>query len=76
MNARRGAVMAKQELELTEKAFTELRKRYVDEMLAAQSPEQAYEGALAVRVLDSVRSSLESLLDTALIEEEADDGTG
>lgn len=70
--AKRVARVAKGELELTRKAFTELRKRHIEEILAATAPEGAYEGVLAVRALDSVVASLEAATDSALIEEEAE----
>jgi hypothetical protein len=68
-DTQRRARKAKQELELTAEAFTALRVRYIKEILAATSPEEAYDGVLAVRALESVAASLQSLSDTALIEE-------
>ena len=65
----RRARKAKHELELTAEAFTALRIRHIKEILGATSPEEAYDGVLAVRALDSVAASLQSLSDTALIEE-------
>ena len=69
---RRRARKAKQELEMTAEAFTALRVRHIKEILEATSPGEAYDGVLAVRALDSVAASLQSLSDTALIEEEAE----
>ena len=69
---RRRARKAKQELEMTAEAFTALRVRHIKEILEAASPDEAYDGVLAVRALDSVAASLQSLSDTALIEEEAE----
>lgn len=71
-NAKTRARKAGVELEMTAEAFTALRIRHIKEILAATSPEQAYDGVLAVRALDSVAASLQSLSDTALIEEEAE----
>jgi hypothetical protein len=65
----RRARKAKQELEMTAEAFTALRIRHIKDILAAASPEEAYDGVLAVRALESVAASLQSLSDTALIEE-------
>ncbi len=69
MSAQNRARKAKVELELTAEAFTELRIRHIKAILASTSPDEAYDGVLAVRALDSVAESLRSLSDTALIEE-------
>lgn len=71
-NAKSRARKAKLELEMTAEAFTALRIRHIKDILGATSPEEAYDGVLAVRALDSVAASLQSLSDTALIEEEAE----
>lgn len=71
-NAKSRARKAKLELEMTAEAFTALRIRHIQDILGAQSPAEAYDGVLAVRALDSVAASLQSLSDTALIEEEAE----
>ena len=71
-DTRRRARKAQLELEMTAEAFTALRVRHIKDILGAQSPEEAYDGVLAVRALDSVAASLQSLSDTALIEEEAE----
>lgn len=73
MSTRGRATKAKKELELASEAFTELRRRYIGEILAATSAEDAYDGVLAVRALDSVTASLEGLVDAALIEEKAEE---
>ena len=52
------ALRARGELEMTSKAFDALRKRYLDEMLAAKSPEEGWTAILAMRALNSVAMSL------------------
>ncbi len=71
-DAKRLARQAKTELDLIGKAFMEMRKRDIEDLLSSTSPDQAYKGVLAVRALDSLRKSLENIMDTALIEEEAE----
>lgn len=62
------AAQARTELQLTGAAFDVLRARLVDEALAATQPDAAYDAVLAVRALDSVRVSLQSVVDTHEIE--------
>ena len=62
------ALQADHELKLTAECFARLRERYINDVLNARTPEQAYEGVLSVRVLDSVLRSLKSVIDTAGID--------
>ena len=62
------AFMARAELSLTTKAFDELRKRLMDELLSATTPEDAYHGVIAVRSIDSVLKSFDAIIETPIIE--------
>lgn len=65
------AFRARKELDLTTKAFDALRERYLSELLASQTPEEAYHGVMAVRALDSVMASLDQTIEEPQIEKAA-----
>jgi hypothetical protein len=65
MSPEQSALRAKGELELTAKAFDALRKRYIDEMLEAQTPEDGWRAILALRACNSVATSLHQYVVTA-----------
>lgn len=58
------AMKAKAEMELTAKAFDALRKRYLDEIMNAQTPEDGWRAILALRALNSVATSLHQFVVT------------
>ena len=67
MSAEQAAFRAKGELQLTAKAFDELRKRLLMEIMDAKSADAAWQGVLAMRALNSVTTSLQSLVDTGTL---------
>lgn len=73
MNPQQEALKATAELELTAKAFNELRMRYLDEIMGAKNAEEAWVAVLALRSLNSVTKSLQSILDTQKLEEHYED---
>lgn len=62
------ALQAEHELDITSEAFATLRERYITQTLAAKDPTAAYEAVLSVRVLDSVLSSLRSIIETSKLD--------
>lgn len=68
MSPEQAAFRAKAELQLTATAFNELRARYLTEIMQAQSAEDAWRAVLAMRALNSVTQSLQSLIDTGELE--------
>ncbi|MEL7445088.1 MAG: hypothetical protein AAGK02_04660 [Pseudomonadota bacterium] len=67
---------ARRELRLMDAAFSELRDRHINEILRATNADDAFQGVLAVRALDSVVKSLEAPIETHRIQRklEEDDG--
>ena len=63
---------AKHELEITKEAFSTLHADLVEATLDAADAASAYKGVLAVQALRQVRKRMESVVDAALIEEEAE----
>ena len=62
----------KTELELTAEAVGHLRVQYIKGILDAETPDQAFQGVLQVRALDTVVNGLREFSDDLLIEEEAE----
>lgn len=58
LSPEQAALRARAELAMTAKAFDALRKRYLDEMMDAKSPEDGWNAILAMRALNSVAMSL------------------
>lgn len=67
------AFRGKAELQLTSAAFSALRQRYLDEILGAQSPEEAWGAVLAMRAVNSVATSLHHFVETGEIEKHYED---
>jgi hypothetical protein len=68
MSTEQAAFRATAELQLTAKAFNELRARYLTEIMQAPSADEAWRAVLALRALNSVTTSLQSLVDTGTLE--------
>ena len=64
MSPEQAAFRARSELQLTSAAFDELRRRYLAEIMDAQTPEDGWRAILAMRSLNSVAQSLHSLIVT------------
>ena len=70
------AFQARQELSLTAGAFNKLRASYLEELLTATTPDEAYKGVLAVRAIDSVMSSFDAAIETPEIERKVRENNG
>lgn len=68
LSPERAAFLAKTELQMTAKAFDELRRRYLDEIMSAQTPEAAWQAVLALRAANSVAASLNQFVTTGELE--------
>lgn len=73
MSNEQAAFRAKAELELTSKAFDELRKRYLDEIMNAQTAEDGWRAILALRALNSVATSLHQFVVTGEIDKHVEE---
>lgn len=71
-DTKRRARKAQVELEMTAEAVGHLRVEYIKGILAAETPEDAFQGVLQVRALDTVVNGLREFSDDLLIEEEAE----
>lgn len=71
-NTKTRARKAGVELEMTAEAVKHLRVKYIQEILDAETPEDAFGGVLRVRALDTVVEGLRTFSDDLLIEEEAE----
>lgn len=70
-DTRARAVKARQELEITAGAFSSLEAKLIQAALDAETAEAAFEAVLARRVLQRVRQDMQTILDTDLMNEEA-----
>ncbi len=63
------AAQARRELALTDKAFAELSRRYMEEAKSAKTPEDAFLALRKLQGVESVQASLDAYLKTLEIEQ-------